>query len=258
MDWTMGPPDTWDPLANFLSSFDQLVGARPDAIIVISGHHEGHVVEITSGVSPPMLFDYYGFPAHTYELSYPAPGSPDVAETVGRLLVDSDIDHRMNPDRGFDHGVFVPLLLMYPHADIHIVQVSLRADLDADFHLELGEALAPLRGRGVLIVGSGLSYHNTSAFMTPEAVHDSRVFDDWLTAACTSEPASRHQQLAEWARAPAARAAHPREEHLLPLMVVAGAAGDDQGRTVFRDTIMEATISAYAFGDPVTTEDVRA
>ena len=255
MEWTMGPADTWDPLASFLRSFDQLVGARPDAIIVASGHHEGDVVEINSGVSPPMLFDYYGFPDHTYELSYPAPGSPGLAERVGGLLDAAGIDHRLDPDRGFDHGVFVPLLLMYPHADIPIVQVSLRSDLDAGFHLDLGETLAPLRDHGVLIVGSGLSYHNMSAFMTPRAARDSRVFDDWLTAACTSEPATRQAKLAGWDQAPAARAAHPREEHLLPLMVVAGAAGDDVGRTVFSDTIMGATISAYAFGDPVTTID---
>lgn len=253
MDWTMGPADTWDALAGLLRSFDQLVGPRPDAIIVVSGHHEGDIVEISSGLSPPMLFDYYGFPDHTYELSYPAPGSPVLAERVGGLLDAAGIDYRLDPDRGFDHGVFVPFMLMYPDADLPVVQVSLRSDLDAGFHLGLGETLAPLRDHEVLIVGSGLSYHNTSAFMTPQAASDSRVFDDWLSAACTSKPATRHASLADWDQAPAARAAHPREEHLLPLMVVAGAAGDDVGRTVFRDEIMGATISAYAFGDSVRT-----
>ncbi len=250
MDWTMGPADTWDPLAEFLRSFDQIVGSRPDAILAVSGHHEGDIVEISAGVSPPMLFDYYGFPEHTYELSYPAPGSPSLAEQVSRLLEGAGIDHRLDPDRGFDHGVFVPFMLMYPDADIPVVQVSLRSDLDAGFHLALGEALAPLRDHSVLILGSGLSYHNMSAFMTPQAAQDSRAFDDWLTAACTSEPTTRYARLADWNQAPAARAAHPREEHLLPLMVVAAAAGEDRGRTVFRDEIMGATVSAYSFGDP--------
>lgn len=255
MDWTIGPADTWDRLAEFLRSFDHLVGSRPEAIIVVSGHHEGDVVEITSSSSPPMLFDYYGFPDHTYELSYPAPGSPALAGRVGDLLAAARIDHRLDPDRGFDHGVFVPFLLVYPDADIPVVQVSMRSDLDPGFHLGLGEVLAPLRDEGVLIVGSGLSYHNMSAFMTAQAARDSRIFDDWLDAACTSQPATRQSKLGNWDRAPAARAAHPREEHLLPLMVVAGAAGDDVGRTVFRDTAMGATISGYAFGSPVATTE---
>lgn len=250
MDWTIGPADTWEPLAEFLRSFDRIVGSRPDAIIVVSGHHEGDVVEINSSPRPPMLFDYYGFPDHTYELSYPAPGSPALAGRVGELLDAVGIDYRFDPDRGFDHGVFVPFLLVYPDADIPVVQVSLRSDLDADFHLGLGEALTPLRDDGVLIVGSGLSYHNMSAFMTSHAVRDSVTFDDWLAAACTAKPSARKSKLANWDQAPAARAAHPREEHLMPLMVAAGAAREDLGRTVFRDTVMGATISGYAFGDP--------
>ena len=145
MDWTIGPADTWDRLAEFLRSFDHLVGARPDAIIVVSGHHEGEVVEITSSPSPPMLFDYYGFPDHTYELSYPAPGSPAVAGRVGELLAAASIDHRLDPDRGFDHGVFVPLLLMSPAADIPAVRVSLRSAHAPAFDNGVGEALDPLR-----------------------------------------------------------------------------------------------------------------
>ena len=253
MDWTIGPADTWEPLAEFLRSFDHLVGSRPDAVVVVSGHHEGDVVEIGSCPRPPMLFDYYGFPDHTYELSYPAPGSPALAGRVGELLDAVGIDHRFDPDRGFDHGVFVPFLLMYPDAEIPVVQVSLRSDLDAYFHLGLGEALTPLRDEGVLIVGSGLSYHNMSAFRTSHAVRDSRIFDDWLDAACTAKPSTRQSKLANWDQAPAARAAHPRQEHLMPLMVVAGAARHDIGRTVFRDTVMGATISGYAFGDPSVT-----
>ncbi len=249
MDWTMGPPDTWYRLAEFLRSFDDMIGTRPEAIVAISAHHEGRVVEIVDGTTPSMLFDYYGFPDHTYELSYPAPGSSTVAHRIGQLLDAAGITHRYDRDRGFDHGVFVPFLLMYPDADIPVVQVSLRSDLDAGFHLGMGAALAPLRDEGVLIVGSGMSYHNMSAFMRRGVNRDSRVFEGWLGEACAAEPASRQELLSRWDRAPAARSAHPREEHLMPLMVVAGAAGDDLGRRVFLDEVMGATISAQAFGD---------
>lgn len=248
MDWTMGPPDTWDRLAQFLRSFSDRVGVRPDALVVVSGHHEGEIVEVSTAETPPLLFDYYGFPPHTYELTYPASGSPGLGRRIGELLADAGIVHRFDDQRGFDHGVFVPLLLMYPDADIPVVQVSLRSDLDAGFHLDLGAALAPLRREGTLILGSGLSYHNMAAFMTSDAASSSSVFDTWLTSACEARPEHRRQLLTEWEMAPAARLAHPREEHLLPLMVTAGAAGDDIGRRVFVDQAMGATIAAYAFG----------
>ncbi|MFP5576903.1 MAG: DODA-type extradiol aromatic ring-opening family dioxygenase [Acidimicrobiia bacterium] len=249
MDWTMGPPDTWDRLAQFLRSFSDRLAVRPDAIVVISGHHEGEVVEVSTAETPSLLFDYYGFPAHTYELRYPAPGSPALGRRIGELLADASILHRLDSQRGFDHGVFVPLLLMYPDADIPVVQVSLRSDLDPGFHLDLGETLAPLRREGTLILGSGLSYHNMAAFMTPQAADSSSIFDSWLTSACQAPPQQRRQLLTDWDMAPAARLAHPREEHLLPLMVTAGAGGDDHGRRVFVDQAMGATISAYAFGE---------
>lgn len=249
MDWTMGPADTWDKMAGFLRSFGTIVGSRPDAILAISGHHEGDMVEIMSSPAPPMLFDYGGFPPHTYELTYPAPGSPELADQVAGLLSGSAIAHRFDPKRGFDHGVFVPFLLMYPQADIPIVQMSLRSDLDPEFHLQLGEAIAPLRDQGVLIVGSGMSYHNMAGFGTEQSRRDSEVFDEWLTGICTGDPRRRHQGLNQWADGPAARSSHPREEHLLPLMVVAGAAGNDPGARVFTDEVMGAQISAYAFGE---------
>jgi len=129
----------------------------------------------------------------------------------------------------------------------------LRSDLDAGFHLELGAALAPLREEGVLIVGSGLSYHNMCAFMTLEATRSSRVFDSWFGSVTATEPAERRTMLANWTKAPAARAAHPREEHLLPLMVVAGAAENDPGQQVFVDEVMGVTISAHAFGELAAT-----
>ncbi len=248
----MGPPDTWDHLASFLRSFDSLIGSRPEAIIVVSGHHESPVVEITSSPAPPMLFDYHGFPRHTYELTYPAPGSPELAARMAEALAESAIPSRLDPNRGFDHGVFVPFLLMYPGADIPIVQLSLRADLDAEFHLALGEVITPFRDDGMLIVGSGMSYHSMPGFGTGRAGEESERFDQWLTDACTTTPKARRRALAGWAESPAARAAHPREEHLLPLMVAAGAAEGDRGSRVFTDVVMGARVSAYAFGLPAT------
>lgn len=253
MDWTMGPADTWDELAGFLRSFGDVIGARPEAIVVASGHHESDVIEVTAAPAPPMLFDYYGFPPHTYELSYPAPGSPELAGRIGQLLSRAGIPHRADPARGFDHGVFVPMLLMYPQADIPVVQVSLSQDLDAAHHLALGEAIAPLRDEGVLIVGSGMTYHNMALFGTHQAAADSSRFDTWLTAACTGDPARRRAALARWADAPSGHAAHPRPEHLLPLMVAAGAAGNEPGERVFTDEVMGARISAYRFGPPAAT-----
>jgi len=249
MEWTMGPPDTWDRLAAFLRSVSAGVGEYPDAIVVVSGHHEGSLIEVTSGAAPPLLFDYSGFPPHTYELEYPAPGSPALAARIADLLSAAGIPHRLDDRRGFDHGVFVPLLLVYPDAGIPVVQVSLRSDLDARFHLGLGATLAPLRDEGVLILGSGMTYHDMRSFGTPQAGPASATFDDWLRTACEAPATQRGRMLAAWDTAPAARTAHPREEHLLPLVVVAGAAADDHGRQVFRDEVMGATISAYAFGD---------
>ncbi len=248
MDWTMGPADTWDRLAGFLRSFEAWLGRRPDAIVVVSGHHETPVVELTGATAPPLLFDYYGFPPHTYDLSYPASGSPALVARMAALLEGAGVAHRVNPDRGFDHGVFVPFLLMFPDAAVPIVQLSLRSDLDAAFHLDLGAAIAALRQENVLVVGSGMSYHNMATFMSGQAAESSGVFDQWLTTACTAEPRRRRELLEDWSRAPRSREAHPREEHLLPLMVAAGAAGDDPGTRLFTDEVMGATVSAYAFG----------
>ena len=184
------------------------------------------------------------------EPNYPAPGSPQLATRIADLLSNSPIAHHLNPTRGFDHGVFVPFLLMYPQADIPIVQVSLDSNLDPEFHLRLGQALSPLRDEGVLIIGTGMSYHNMARFGTEQATRDSALFDEWLTGVCSADPARRHRSLARWAGAPAARASHPREEHLLPLMVVVGAAGEDPGSRIFTDEVMGARVSAYAFGKP--------
>src|SRR5690606_4990973 len=174
-------------------------------------------------------------PPHTYELSYPAPGDPALAQRVTQLLGQAGIDSSADPERGFDHGVFIPLKLMFPDAGIPVVQLSLRNDLDPQAHLDAGRALAPLREEGVLIVGSGMSFHNMRGYGDARFTPISAEFDAWLSAAVEAAPAQRTQLLQDWASAPSARLCHPlnAEEHLLPLMLAAGAAGQSPGRKVF-------------------------
>jgi aromatic ring-opening dioxygenase catalytic subunit (LigB family) len=197
------------------------------------------------------LFDYHGFPEHTYRLAYPAAGSPELAARVRALLANAGITADEDTARGYDHGVFVPFLLAFPQADIPVVQLSLRADLDPAAHLAIGRALAPLRDEGVLIVGSGMSYHNLREFWStrPQDVEAAEHFDTWLTAAVENrESAARDAQLTTWADAPGARAAHPRSEHLLPLMVAAGAGGPDRGRRTYSDRVFGKAVSGFQFG----------
>jgi len=248
MDWTMGPPDTWHRLADWLRSIDGSLPSRPTQLLVISAHWEARVPRVTSAAHPPLLYDYSGFPPHTYELTWPAPGSPELAARVQSLLGGAEIACDAEAKRGFDHGVFVPLKVAYPEARLPTVQLSLRTGLDPAAHLAIGRALAPLREEGVLIVGSGMSYHNMRGFMTDKALTDSRAFDAWLAETVALGPSERHARLVDWAHAPSARESHPREEHLLPLLVAAGAAREDAGKQVFRDVIMGSVVSAVQFG----------
>jgi aromatic ring-opening dioxygenase catalytic subunit (LigB family) len=249
MDWSMGPPDTWDTMAAWLKAMHDAVGPKPDAILVISAHWEEPVFTVTSAAAPPLIYDYFGFPEHTYRLRYDAPGAPALAVEVLALLGEAGIAARADVSRGFDHGVFIPFMLIYPDADIPVVQLSLKAGLDPAEHLAAGHALASLRDRNVLIVGSGMSYHNMAGFMRGLPPDGAAPFDAWLTAVATdADPSRRDAKLARWTTAPSARDAHPREEHLIPLMVVAGAAGDDIGRRTYSDRVMGSAISAFQFG----------
>jgi len=248
MDWTMGPPDTWARMAEFLRGIGATLPRAPRALLVVSGHWETTVPTVLASASPPLLFDYYGFPPHTYELTWPAPGSPELAARVRELLSAAGIASASETERGFDHGVFIPMKVAYPDAHVPTVQLSLKASLDPAEHIAIGRALEPLRDEGVLIVGSGMSYHNMRGLMTGTGQSDSRRFDDWLGATVEKDAHERDAELVRWSKAPSARACHPREEHLLPLMVAAGAAGPDRGRQVYRDDVMGARVSAVRFG----------
>lgn len=236
-------------MAAWLSRLHKLAGGRPEAVVVISGHWEEPEFTVNAGAHPPLLFDYYGFPEHTYRLEYPAPGSPALAREICDLLEAAGIPTQQDCTRGFDHGVFIPFKLIYPEADIPIVQLSLKEGLDPAEHIAAGRAIAPLRERGVLIVGSGMSYHNLREMgRDVRAVSDQ--WDAWLTdAVCAPSAAIRSERLSRWQEAPGARRAHPREEHLIPLMIAAGAGSDDLGSKVFTDHVVGTTVSAFQFGD---------
>jgi aromatic ring-opening dioxygenase catalytic subunit (LigB family) len=209
MEWTMGPPDSYVKMEAWLRGLAATL-PTPKAIVVISGHWEEGLVTVTSTPRPGLIYDYYGFPEHTYRLKYPAPGAPDVAHRITRLLGAASIPYVSNSNRGLDHGVFVPFLLVYPEAQIPIVQVSMRSGYDPHHHLQVGRALAPLRSEGILIVGSGASYHNRRG--APE----SKIWDDWLTSACMAPAPERDVQLLHWTGAPHARLAHPMRDWRTP------------------------------------------
>ncbi|HEX8127775.1 MAG TPA: class III extradiol ring-cleavage dioxygenase, partial [Pyrinomonadaceae bacterium] len=194
--------------------------------------------------------DYSGFPAHTYHIKYGAPGSPEVARRVQELLASARIGTHADALRGFDHGVYAPLAVAYPAADVPVLQLSIRGDYDPEAHLAAGRALAPLREEGVLILASGLSYHNLRQFDARAKV-PSREFDEWLTATvCGAKAEERNRLLRDWQSAPSARAAHPREDHLMPLMVAAGAAEAEAGVRVYHEDAFFGgiTVSSFRFG----------
>ena len=242
------PPEDVATLATYLRSVRDVPPVPPRALLVVSAHWEAPVPTVMTAEHPPMLYDYYGFPPESYTLTWPAPGSPALAARVQTLLGEAGIEAAADPSRGYDHGTFVPLKLTYPEADVPAVQLSLREGLDPAGHIAMGQALQPLRDEGVFIVASGMTFHNLRAFRDPRAAPVSEAFDAWLRESLVFEAGARNARLANWTAAPGARAAHPREEHLIPLMVAAGAAGDDRAVVAFNQTFSGLRLSAYHFG----------
>ncbi|KKC26515.1 DODA-type extradiol aromatic ring-opening family dioxygenase [Sphingomonas sp. SRS2] len=240
------PAGTWTGMAAFLRGLPDRLPARPSAILIVSGHWETDGFAFTGAPNPPLVFDYYGFPPHTYELSYPAPGDPALADRAAALLQAAGLQAGVDAERGLDHGVFVPLKVAFPDADAPVVEMSLDTRLDPGLAWRAGRALRPLRDEGVLILGAGMSFHNMRAYRHAEATAPSVAFDDWLANAIEGDPAAREVALAGWADAPGGRFAHPREEHLLPLMVAAGAS-DGPGHRIYSEVVMETMISAFRF-----------
>ena len=246
MDWT--PPDAWTEMGTYLSGASESLPVQPDALIVISAHWESNPIAITAAVRPGLIYDYFGFPDHTYQLDWPAAGNPALAAIALELLEGASIKAQLDNERGFDHGVFVPLKLMFPNAQVPTIQVSLHPSLDPALHLAIGKALSSLRSNNVLIIGSGMSFHDVDALMGRKSTKESSAFDKWLNDTIREIQSERDGLLVEWLQAPAARRCHPREEHLLPLHVVAGAAGKDPGTNDFRGDVLGASVSAFRFG----------
>jgi aromatic ring-opening dioxygenase catalytic subunit (LigB family) len=232
-----------DALREYLVHLPMTLVEKPKAVLVVSAHWEESLPTVQTNPQPPMLYDYSGFPEEAYKITWPAPGSPETAAKVRSLLEKNKIESGESGARGFDHGNFVVTKLMYPDADIPTFQLSLTSDLSPRRLFEIGRALAPLRDQGVLILGSGYSYHNMGGFMRamrgdPTPGEDSKHFDAWLYESLGRSPSERETRLIEWEKAPRARACHPREEHLLPLLVCAGAATEAAVEIPYRDDVM--------------------
>ena len=249
-----GPVPLFDPkgheeMISFLHSIPSQLGS-PSAILLISAHWEESIVTITGGESPELIYDYYGFPKEMYDIEYPAKGNPNLAQKVYTLLDKNNIEAKIDTQRGFDHGLYVPLKIMYPTAQIPCIQLSLTKSLDPAEHIRIGQALRELRQENVLIIGSGFSFHNLKAFMSKQAGpvdEQNEAFEQWLIETCTGDNISlegREKKLVEWESAPYSRYCHPREEHLLPLHVCAGLAGTT-AELVFEGKVLGKKASAF-------------
>ena len=201
---------------------------KPSGIVVISAHWEEPEATVTAHPKPPIIYDYYGFPAESYSLGYPAPGDPDLAASLVDTMTQMDVAARLDYERGFDHGLYIPLLLMYPEADIPCIQCSLLSSLAPEEHIQVGEALSSLARDNILVLGSGFSFHNLKELLDADAIgpdSENDAFESWLIDTCTSseiDESTRTRRLIDWEHAPGARYCHPREEHLLPLHVCYG------------------------------------
>lgn len=240
------PRGTWSGMAAFLRNLPQSLPEPPRAIIVASGHWETEGFAFTGNANPGLIYDYYNFPPHTYELQFPAPGAPDVATRAAALLTAAGLNAHIDGERGYDHGVFIPLMVAWPDADVPVVEMSLDRSLDPALHIAAGKALEPLRDEGVLIIGSGMSFHNMRGYGDPRFTPVSQEFDAWLTNSVEQDGDGRSGALAQWAAAPSGRLSHPREEHLLPLMVAASTS-TQPGRQVYNEVVMQTALSGYRF-----------
>lgn len=248
--WMAEAQSAYATLAAALRAIPAALPEAPDAILMVSAHWEtAHGLQLGSHPNPGMVYDYYGFPPHTYDIRYPAPGAPGLAQHAAELLNAQGIAATLDPERGYDHGAFVPAYVIAPDAHIPMVQLSIDAGYDPARHLAIGAALAPLRDDNILIIGSGLSYHNLRR-MGPTGRLPSAQFDAWLQAVVVDGPVGeRPARLMQWERAPAARVAHTREDHLMPLHVAAGAAGHDSATCVYHeaDAFGGITVSSFRF-----------
>ena len=244
--FTDDPRGTWTGMAAFLRTLPDRLPQAPRGILLVSGHWETQGFAFTGSAAPSLIYDYGGFPAHTYALRYDVPGSPSLAARATELLHGAGMAASVDPLRGLDHGVFVPLKVAFPEADVPVVEMSIDLGLDPALHLAAGRALAPLRDEGVVIVASGMSFHNMRGYGDPRFTAPSQAFDGWLLDTASAEPDERVRRLTDWQDAPAARLSHPDAEHLLPLMVAAGAS-TGAGTRIYAEQVLETAISGFQF-----------
>lgn len=235
-------------LAASLRYMARELGDAPKAILVVTAHWEEEVFTFSTAARPGMIYDYYGFPPETYQITYEAPGLPELGERAAAMLAAGGMASATDPDRGFDHGTFSLLQALYPEARLPVVQMSIRRDYDPAAHVEAGRLLASLRAEGVLVIGSGLSFHNLRLMRSPAAHAPSHAFDGWLqdSLVALSGP-DRTGRLLHWADAPAARMVHPREDHLMPLHVAVGAAEGEAGCLTYHEDDFMGGIAASSF-----------
>ena len=243
----------YDKLEASLVDIKRQLGTPPRAVLVVTSHWEADAFLASSGAAPGMIYDYGGFPPHTYRIRYPAPGDPQLAARVAALLRAAGLPTGLDAQRGLDHGTFSMLYPVYPEADMPVVQLSIRHGYDPAEHVAVGRALAPLREEGILIIGSGLSFHNLRQF-GPAGQAASHAFDGWLRQAMLAlAPGERTAALLRWHEAPAARQAHPRPDHLVPLFVAHGAAEDEPAALAYHedDFFGSLAVSSFRFGPVV-------
>ncbi|MGI9356369.1 MAG: DODA-type extradiol aromatic ring-opening family dioxygenase [Rhizobiaceae bacterium] len=251
--WLPERDTVYQKLEKSLHDVREHLGDKPKAILMISGHWEERSgFAVMSSAKPPMLYDYTSFPEHTYSVEYPAPGEPELAMKIHAHLKHKGYQTWLDGERGYDHGVFTIAYCMYPMADVPILQLSIRSDFDLQTHMQLGRDLAYLRDEGVVIIGSGLSYHNLRNLRNQKLAQvESAGFDKWLHKTLTDQnAAARTTRILNWEKAPYARDAHPEEDHLIPLMVALGAAETEVATRVYHqdDFFGATTASSYRFG----------
>ncbi len=253
-----GGPWPWVPdmrrafakLEASLKSLPDDLPEQPKAVLMISGHwEEQDAFTVMHSPNPPMLYDYYNFPPNTYQVKYPAPGAPALAERVADLIETAGLPARLDDTRGYDHGAFVPMSILWPNADMPLIQLSMRANYSPAEHIALGRALAPLRDEGVLIIGSGYSFHNLAAF-GPDAQTPSKAFDTWLNDTLSLAPEARSAQMIDWESAPYSRFCHKEEDHLVPIFAALGAAETDPATRIYTEDMVfgGVTASSWRFG----------
>lgn len=251
MDDAFGDPVGYGKLREYLVKFGQEYSQKIKAILVISAHWEEDFPTVQFGSNPPLLYDYYGFPESTYHLNWPASGNTELSERIENLIKASGFITKREFKRGYDHGTFVPLMIAFQKPKIPVVQLSLVKTLDAETHINLGKAIEPLRDEGVLIIGSGMSYHNMRGFISggTSDAENAEKFNNWLSETITNPNVhERNLALMNWEKAPAALENHPRNEHLAPLFVIAGTTGNDTGLIDYAGTLMGVKISGFKFG----------